>query len=151
MNAITRWDPVREMEDFSNRLSSFFGRTPVRRENGQEESITVAEWAPAVDVTEDDKEYLITAELPEVKKEDVKVSVQKGVLSISGERKIEKEDKKKKYHRVERAYGTFVRTFTVPEDADVEKIQAEFKDGMLKVHIPKSEKAKPKEIDVKVA
>lgn len=139
------------MEDFSNRLSSFFGRTPVRRENGQEESITVAEWAPAVDVTEDDKEYLITAELPEVKKEDVKVSVEKGVLTISGERKVEKEDKKRKYHRIERAYGTFVRTFTVPEDADVEKIQAEFKDGMLKVHIPKSEKAKPKQIDVQVA
>jgi HSP20 family protein len=139
------------MEDFSNRLSSFFGRTPMRRENGQEESITVAEWAPAVDVIEDDKEYLITAELPDVKKEDVKVAVEKGILTISGERKLEKEEKDKKFHRIERAYGTFVRTFTVPDDAEAEKIKAEFKDGLLKVHIPKSEKAKPKQIEVKVA
>jgi HSP20 family protein len=139
------------MEEFSNRLSSFFGRTPMRRGNGQEESITVAEWAPAVDVIEDDKEYLITAELPDVKKEDVKVAVENGVLTISGERKFEKEEKNKKYHRVERAYGTFVRAFTVPDDADPAKVNAEFKDGLLKVHIAKSEKAKPKQIEVKVA
>ena len=151
MNVLTRWEPFREMADLQNRLSSLLGRAPVRRQDGQEESITVAEWAPLVDITEDDKEYLIKAELPEVKKDEVKVAVENGVLTITGERKFEKEEKNKKYHRVERAYGSFVRTFIVPDDADADKVTAEFKDGVLKVHLPKSEKAKPKQIEVKVA
>ncbi|RMH33634.1 MAG: Hsp20/alpha crystallin family protein [Nitrospirae bacterium] len=148
---LTRWDPFKELEDLQNRISRLFGRAPVRREGGKEEAIRVAEWAPLVDISEDDKEYLIKAELPEVKKEDVHVSVQNDVLTISGERKYEKEEKKKKYHRIERAYGSFARSFTLPEDADPEKISAEYKDGVLYVHIAKSEKAKPKAIEVKVA
>jgi HSP20 family protein len=104
-----------------------------------------------VDIAEDDKEYLIKAELPEVKKEDVKVLVQDDVISISGERKSEKEVKGKRYYRVERAYGSFYRSFTLPEDADSGKVAAEFKDGVLQVRLPKSEKAKPKNIEVKVA
>ncbi len=110
----------------------------------------VAQWAPLVDISEDEKEYLIKAELPEVKKDEVKVSVQNDVLSITGERKYEKEEKNKKVHRIERAYGSFARTFTVPEDADAEQVAAEFRDGILKVHLPKTEKAKPKSIDVQV-
>src|SRR2546428_1116989 len=151
MTALTRWDPLKEMEELQNRLSGLFGRAPVRRGNGEQESITVAEWAPLVDITEDDKEYLIKAELPEVKKEDVKVAVENGVLTISGERKSEKEEKNKKFHRIERAYGSFERSFIVPDDADADKVIAEFKDGVLRVHLPKSEKAKPKQIEVKVA
>ena len=85
-----------------------------------------------------------------MKKEEVKVSVQDGVLTISGERKYEKEEKGKKYHRVERAYGSFARSFALPDDADAEKVAGEFKDGILKVHVPKSEKAKPKKVEVKV-
>src|SRR5213596_3685247 len=150
MTGLTRWDPLKEMEELQNRLSGFFGRAPVRRANGEQESITVAEWAPLVDITEDDKEYLIKAELPEVKKEDVKVTVQDDVLTISGERMLEKEEKGRKYHRVERAYGSFARSFTLPEDADGEKVAAEFKNGLLMVHLPKSEKAKPKSIEVKI-
>ena len=88
------------------RLSALWGRTPTKAE-GQKESISVAEWSPLVDITEDDKEYLIKAELPEIKKEDVKLTVQDNVLAISGERKYEKEEKDKKYHRMERAYGSF--------------------------------------------
>ena len=151
MTGLTRWDPLKEMEELQNRLSGFFGRAPVRRGNGEQESITVAEWAPLVDITEDDKEYLIKAELPEVKKDEVKVAVENGVLTISGERKFEKEQKNKKYHRVERAYGSFVRSFTLPDGADADKVNAEFKDGVLKVHLPKSEEVKPKQIEVKVA
>lgn len=105
----------------------------------------------AVDITEDEKEYVIKAELPEVKKEDVKLTVQDNVLAISGERKYEKEEKDKKYHRVERAYGSFLRSFTLPEDADGSKVAAEYKDGLLKVHLPKAERAKPKSIEVKVS
>lgn len=151
MNTLTHWDPLKEIEGLQSRLSTLLGRSPVGRKNGEEESITVAEWAPLVDITEDDKEYLIKAELPEVKKDEVKVSVEHGVLTITGERKFEKQEKNKKYHRVERAYGSFVRTFVVPDDADADKVQAEFKDGVLRVHLPKSEEAKPKQIEVKVA
>lgn len=150
MNALTRWDPFRELDELQNRLSTFFGRAPVRRQEGGKENMTVAEWAPLVDITEDDEEYLIKAELPEVKKEDVKVTVENGVLTITGERKFEKEEKGKKYHRVERAYGNFVRSFTLPDDADANKVNAEFKDGVLKVRVTKSESAKPKQIEVKV-
>lgn len=146
----TAWDPFKQIEDIEKRLSTMIGR-PLGARDGGKESMTVAEWSPLVDITEDEKEYLIKAELPEVKKEDVKLTVQDEVLSISGERKYEKEEKGKKYHRVERAYGSFVRSFTLPEDADGTKVAAEFKDGVLQVHLPKSEKAKPKSIEVKVS
>jgi HSP20 family protein len=150
MNTLTRWEPLREMEDLQNRLSTLFGRTPVRRGNGKE-SITLPEWTPLADITEDDKEYVVKAELPELRKEDVKVTVENGILTMSGERKFEKEEKKKKYHRVERGYGSFVRSFALPEDADADKVKAQFKQGMLEVHLPKNEKAKPKQIEVQVA
>src|SRR5881227_4008000 len=148
MQTITRWEPFREMEDFQNRLSTLFGG-PLRRTNGHgREDITLADWMPLADITEDDKEYLIKAELPEMKKEDVKVTVENGVLTISGERKFEQEEKKRKFHRVERGYGTFVRSFTLPDDADFNKVNAQFKNGVLTVHVPKSEQAKPKQIEV---
>ena len=133
------------------RLSSYFGRTPTSTGTDKKEAITVAEWAPLVDISEDEKEYLIKAEIPEMKKEDIKLNVHDDVLTITGERKYEKEEKNKKYHRVERAYGSFLRSFTLPEDADGSKVNAEYKDGVLKVHLPKSEKAKPKAIEVKIA
>ena len=151
INTLTRWEPLREMEEFQNRLSTLFGR-PMRRSNGHgREDITLADWTPVADITEDEKEYLIKAELPEMKKEEVKVTVENAVLTISGERKFEKEEKKKKYHRIERGYGTFVRSFTLPDDADASKVKAEFKNGLLTVHLPKSEKAKPKQIEVNIA
>ncbi len=149
MHAVTTWDPFKELEEVERRLATMFGRAPLRKNGEKDEAMTVAEWAPLVDVTEDDKEYLIKAELPEVKKDDVKVSVQDGVLTISGERKSEKEEKGKKYHRTEWAYGSFSRSFTLPDDADADKVAGDFKDGVLKVHVPKSEKAKPKKIEVK--
>src|SRR5512132_3367507 len=137
MNIVTRWDPynkeLKELEEMQHRLSTLYGRAPVRKDGGKEEALTVAEWAPLVDVTEDDKEYLIKAEVPEVKKEDIKVTVEEGTLTIAGERKTEKEEKTKKYHRVERAYGSFERSFAVPDDADVKRITSDFKDGVLTV------------------
>ncbi len=157
MPILTRWEPFKgrldrwkELEGMEKRLSTYLGRHAVQTETGKE-AMTVAEWSPLVDITEDDKEYLIKADLPEVKKEDVKLTVQDDVMSISGERKYEKEEKGKKYHRIERAYGSFMRSFTLPEDADGSKVSAEYKDGVLKVHLPKSEKAKPKSIEVKVS
>ena len=110
----------------------------------------MTDWSPQVDIIEDEKEYLIKADLPEMKKDDVKVTMENGVLCISGERKTEKEEKNKKYHRIERSFGSFERAFTLPEDADANKIAADFKDGVLRVHLPKSPAAKPKPIEVKV-
>src|SRR5688572_24481804 len=98
MSAIIKWNPFREFEAFQNRLTPLLGRALV---NG-EESLGMTEWSPLVDITEDDKQYLIKAELPELRKEDVKVTVQDGTLHISGERRFEKEAKGKKYHRIER-------------------------------------------------
>ena len=158
MTALTRWNPFkegsewnpfRELDEVHNRLSQILGGTAARNGNGREE-ITVAAWAPVVDIIEDDKEYLIKAELPEVKKNDVKVRVEDGVLFISGERNLEKEEKGKRYHRIERAYGSFTRTFSLPEDADAQQVNAEFKDGMLSVHVAKDKNARPKSIEVKV-
>ena len=146
----TRWNPLKDREDLESRLASLLG-TREATGHGGKEALTVAQWSPLVDITEDDKEYLIKAELPDMKKEDVRLTVENEVLAISGERTFEKEEKGKKYHRIERAYGSFVRSFSLPEDADGGKVTAEFKDGMLHVHLPKSQKAKPKAIEIKVA
>ncbi len=148
---LVRWDPFRELEEMSDRLNRMVSRPALPRTNGNgKEAMTVADWVPSVDVSETEGEYQIKAELPEVKKEDVKVTVEDGVLTIQGERKHEKEEKGKKYHRVERSYGSFVRSFTLPDLVDEEKVKAEFKDGVLNVQLPKSEKAKPKAIEVAV-
>jgi len=153
MNLI-RYEPTsfpmfREMEEMSERLNRLIGGRI--RGNGGKESLTVADWTPVVDIQESDDEYLIKAELPEVRKEDVKVTVENGVLTLQGERKQEKEEKGKKFHRIERSYGVFLRTFTVPLDAEETKVAADFKDGILRVHLPKAEKPRPKAIEVKVA
>jgi HSP20 family protein len=147
---LVKWDPFRELEEMSERLNRLFTRPAIARSNGKE-LLTVADWVPTVDISETDQEYLIRAELPEVKKEDVKVTLEDGVLTIQGERKHEKEEKGKRFHRVERSYGSFVRSFTLPEEIDDGNVKAEFKDGMLNLHLPKSEKAKPKAIEVRVA
>ena len=151
MNTLIRWDPFKEMEDLQSRFAKLFGLTPARIIDGGKEALTVAEWMPFVDITEDDKEYVVKADLPDVKKEDVKVTVENGVLAITGERKFEKEEKDRKYHRIERSYGNFLRSFTLPDAADGSKVNAEFKDGVLKVHVPKSDKVKPKAVEVKVS
>lgn len=154
MKSLEIWNPFGELDEVQNRLSTLFGgfpefgRFPKRRfGNGD---IALPDWSPQVDISEDDKEYMVKADLPEIKKEDVKVTVENGVLSISGERKSEKEETKKKFHRVERSFGTFLRTFTLPDDADSTKVAAEFKEGVLKVHLPKAPAAKPKTVEVKV-
>ena len=146
---LTRWNPAQELSELQNRWASFFGRSALQTPNGKEEAITLAEWAPVVDITEDEKEFLIKAELPGLKKEEVKVTVEDGVLSISGERKAEKEEKTKKLHRIERSYGSFLRSFTLPDGADATKVDAEFKDGLLSVRVPKTEKTKPKPVPIK--
>ena len=150
MMNLVRWDPFRELEEMSDRLNRVFGRSLTGKSDGKE-TMTVADWTPSVDISETEGEYVIKAELPEVKKDDVKITLEEGVLSIQGERKHEKEEKGKKIHRIERAYGRFVRSFVVPDYVDEAKIKAEYQDGVLQLHLPKSEKAKPRAIEVKVA
>jgi len=148
-STIARWNPLRELEEFQSRILGAFNPAASRRTNGQE-SLTTAEWMPLVDIAEDEGDYIISAELPDVAREDVKVTVENGILTISGERKFEKEEKNKRWHRVERSYGSFARSFALPENGDVGKVNAEFKNGMLKVRVAKSEAARPKQIEVQV-
>ena len=150
--SLVTWDPFRELEDMSNRLNRVFTRGGLARTAAAEKDpLTVFDWAPSVDIAETPEGFQIKAELPEVKKEDVKISVDGGVLRIEGERRQEKEEKGKKFHRIERSYGSFLRTFTLPDSVDESKVQAEFKDGVLNVRLPRSEKGKPRAIEVKVS
>src|SRR5213592_2848822 len=151
LNKVITWNPLGEIDEAQNRLNRFFlGGFPNRMGSGETPYLTVADWSPEVDISEDDRGYLLKADLPEMKKDDVRVTVEDGILSVSGERKSEKEDQKKKFHRVERSFGNFRRSFTLPEDADSTKVTAEFRDGVLKVHLPTTTKARSKALDVKV-
>ena len=145
--ALATWDPWREIEDMFDRYTRAGG---VPRAGGQELA-RPGDWTPRVDIAETDQAFVIKAEVPEVRKDDVKITVDNGILSICGERKREKEEKGKTFHRVERFYGQFTRSFTLPENVDEDNITATFKDGMLSLEIPKTEKAQPKAIEVKVA
>lgn len=149
MNLI-KWDPFRELEDVSTRLNRIFGR-PLARMDPNSEMLAMVDWTPSADISETDTAYVIKAEIPGVKKEDVKVTLQDGILTIQGERKSEKEEKDKKFHRIECSYGSFMRSFRVPDDADESGVKAEFKDGILNVTLNKSAKAKPKAINVSVS
>jgi HSP20 family protein len=155
MNALVRsnlsplFDSLRDFENVENRLSKFLG-WPLRHRDGGKEDLALMEWSPAVDIIEDENEFVIKAELPQIKREDVKVSVENGELNISGERKFEKEEKDKKYHRVERAYGCFHRSFSLPPEVNSERVKADFKDGLLCVHLPKDKSRAPGAVQIEV-
>lgn len=143
--SLVRWEPFREMDELFRRYSPLLGRTQLRTSNEVDGG-----WTPAANISETDKEYLIKAELPEVRKEDVRVTLENGVITISGERKQQKEHQDENEIRVESFYGTFSRSFSLPENIDPSGVRAESKDGILKVRIPKKEAAKPKSISVQV-
>jgi len=139
------------MDEAQNRFNPFFlAGFPNRMGSSEPHSLTVADWSPEVDISQDDQGYVLKADLPEMKKDDVRVTVEDGILCVSGERKCEKEDQKRKFHRIERSFGTFRRSFTLPEDADSKKVTADFRDGVLKVHLPTTAIARSKAIEVKV-
>ena len=140
---LTRWEPFREMEDMFRQYSPFLSPSLRRRS----EATT---WAPVSDITETDKEYLIKAELPEVKKEDVRITLEDGFMTISGERRHEKEHKDENEIRVESFYGSFARSFSLPDNIDANGIRAESKDGVLRVHIPKAENPKTTPVTIEV-
>ena len=143
---ITKWDPFRDVFSLRTEMDRFFetmlGRYPRERGEGL--------WAPLVDVEETKDNVIARIELPGLKKEDIKVTIKNNMLTISGERKHETEEKGKTYYRIERAYGQFQRTIELPTDVLADKAKATYKDGILELVIPKSEKAKEKEIAIEV-
>jgi len=142
---LTVWDPFREMEALLDRYSRSARKT-MAVEDG---AVEAGDWMPTVDISETDSDFAVKAELPGVDKDDVKVMLDNGVLTIKGEKKSEVKDEKR--HRLECVYGSFVRSFTLPQYVDAEKLQAKYKDGILSLTIPKLEMAKPKQIEVKVS
>ena len=150
--SIIRWDPARELDDFTSRMNRFFGvQNALARPSADKELMTFADWTPACDIQETPEAFVIHAEIPDVKREDVKVTVHEGVLTLAGERKSEKEEKGRKYHRVERSYGRFQRSFTLPTAVDETKVAATFKDGMLNVQVPKALQATTAAREVKIS
>lgn len=148
-----RWNPFREMEELLDRYTRTLGsQAQLPSGSSDREALSRPDWLPAVDIIEKKDRFVLKVELPEVRKEDVKVAVDNGVLTISGERRMEldEEDKDSQHRRVERLYGSFSRSFTLPEEADENGIDASYKDGMLMLSIPKIAKPEPRAIEVKV-
>ena len=145
---IVNWTPFRDMEGFFDRYYNALGRTPMA--GNDVELRKKLQWRPSVDISETDKLYLIKAELPEVKKEDVDVSIENGVLTIAGERHYEAEEDTETKHRIESMYGRFARSFTLPNDVDEAKIAATSENGVLKVRLPKKEAVAENKVRVSV-
>ena len=143
MSTITTWNPFREMDDvFTSMRRNLARELPALNKD--------LNWAPAVDIVESAQEYLVKAELPGVNKDDVKITIDKGLLTLSGERKLEQDNKDKKQHRIERFYGTYARSFSIPDDVAADRIAADYKDGVLCIHLPKTETRKAQAVEVKV-
>ncbi len=146
---LIRFEPLRELDGLFARYNPFLGRLAAARQGGVDEG-DVPAWTPVANISETETAYLIKAELPEVSKEDVKVTVDEDVITISGERRKEAEHQDEKVHRVESFYGNFSRSFRLPEDADIAAIQAESRNGVLKVRVPKTPAPKPRTVEVQV-
>jgi len=139
---LTRWEPYRELATLQERLNRAFGRD-------RDDEVSMAAWVPPVDIAEEKDRIVITAELPGFKEDQIEIQSENGMLTLRGERRFEKEsDGGKSYHRVERSYGQFVRSFSLPNNVDREKIKADFSDGLLRIELPKREDAKPRTIKI---
>lgn len=143
---MSRWDSFRELVNLRDEMDRFFNTFF----NKQLES-TEGFWAPVIDIEEDNEYFIVKAELPGIKKEDIKISVRGNLLSITGGRKQESEIKNKTFHRIERSYGKFMRKITLPSEVNADKVQAKYKDGILTITLPKPESMKPKEITVELS
>jgi HSP20 family protein len=144
---IVRWNPFHELNRLQRDMNELFEN---RMKNSDEETTNACDWRPLVDVYEDVERYIVHAELPGIDPSEVKINVEENRLMLRGERKLHDEAKRENYHRIERYYGTFARTFTLPSTVDTEKISAEYKHGLLSVSIPKKLEVQPKQITVKV-
>jgi HSP20 family protein len=142
------WDPYREL-NVLDRFSRALGGVPARRE--RDEEMSLGAWIPPVDIAEDKDRILLTAELPGFKEEEISIQMEGGVLTIRGERQFEREKEGRTYHRVERSYGQFIRTFTLPNNVDRENVRANFRNGILEIELPKREEARPRQIQISTA
>lgn len=150
---LVKWNPSKELlnvEREFNKLFNTFNRRFGFDDRATNEELENAVWSPLTDIAENKDQYILKMDLPGVSKENLKLSYSDGELIINGERKQEKEDKDSKYHRIERTYGKYFRSFSLPQTIQADKINAEFNDGQLTVTVPKSEEAKPKELEIKV-
>jgi HSP20 family protein len=148
MTVLTRWEPFREFAILQDRMNRLFRES--YNDAGRDESLTSTSFAPAVDVYEDEHKVTLKIEVPGIDEKDIDVRVENNTLTVSGERKIEKEEKEENYRRVERQYGSFVRTFTLPSTVDNEHVTANYEKGVLNITLPKKAEAKPKQIKVSV-
>jgi len=151
MNTSNNWNWLKDLEAFQHSRDSLLSRSPTHRLERKQDLQELAEWSPAIEVGENEKEYLIKAKLADVNKEDVKVSAQKGLLTIVAHRKFEQEEKGQKRPRVEPACGSFGRTFSLPDDANPGDISAEFKDGVLVVHLAKGQSTSVQQVELKIS
>ncbi|MBM2828268.1 MAG: Heat shock protein Hsp20 [Actinobacteria bacterium] len=148
--AIVRWwDPLRDLSSIQEKMNQLFEDT-FSRTRGRDEALGKGMWTPAVDIFETEEAVVVKAEIPGVERDQIAVGIKDGILTLHGERKFEKEVKEENYHRIERAYGTFHRSFSLPSSVEQDKISAKFKEGVLEVTLPKKERAKPKQIKVDV-
>jgi HSP20 family protein len=145
--AITRWDPFRDLSLLQERMNRVFEDAAVRGWKNDEPSATTS-WSPAVDIYETDSEIMVQAELPGVDRKDIALQLENNVLTLKGDRRFEKETNQDNYHRIERSYGGFSRAFTIPTIVDEEKIRADYRDGILKIALPKKEQVKAKQIKI---
>lgn len=147
--AIVRFDPFRELATMQDRMNRVFGDLYTRRT--EDDLLAHGAWVPSVDVFENDQhELVIKAELPDVKREDIDLRIENDMLTLRGEKKMDSEVKDEQYHRVERMYGTFSRSFALPPTVDTTKVNADYKNGVLEIRLPRREEAKPKQIQVQV-
>jgi len=149
MTVLTRWEPFREFATLQDRMNRLF-RDSYSNEGGRDESLIASSFAPAVDVYEDEHKVTLKIEVPGIDEKDIDVRIENNTLTVHGERKIEKEEKEENYRRVERQYGSFTRTFTLPTTVDGDKVIANYDKGVLKIALPKKAEAKPKQIKVNV-
>ena len=147
MTVLTRWEPFREFATLQDRINRVFRDS---YSGAQDDSLTTSSFAPAVDVYEDEHKVTLKIEVPGIDEKDIDVRVENNTLTVHGERKIEKEEKEENYRRVERQYGSFTRTFTLPQTVDTENVAATYDKGVLKINLPKKAEAKPKQIKVNV-
>ena len=144
--AIIRWDPFRDMVTLREKMNRLFEDAVTHR--GEDKDLISSAWAPAVDIYEDENQLVLSAEVPGIEEKDVEIKIEDSTLIIQGERKMEKETKEENYHRIERAYGSFHRSFTLPNYIDQEKIHAEHENGVLKITMPKKPELKPRKVKI---
>jgi len=145
---LVRYNPWSVLDEMHSEMNNLF-ESRLGAERSDDTRVATSQWAPAVDIKEEDDKYVLRADIPGVSPEDIEVSMDKGVLSIKGERKEESEENKEDFHRIERRYGSFYRRFSLPDTADATAVSAEGKNGVLEIVIPKKEQEQPRRIEVK--